>query len=96
MAIITDRREVRGESSERPEPEPGQHCGRGKEGGECSKLVVGPRPPDSRTYAEAAAADDKTNVPEVESTCERSADDVNSDCRGQGQHEPRRRDGDSH
>ena len=29
------------------------------------KLVVGPRP-DPRTYAEAAAADDKTETPEVE------------------------------
>ena len=30
------------------------------------KLIVGPRRPDPRTYAEAAAADDKTETPEVE------------------------------
>ena len=29
------------------------------------KLVVEPRRPDPRTYAEAAAADDKTDTPEV-------------------------------
>ena len=56
------------------------------------KLVVEPRRPDPRTYAEAAAADDKTDTPEVESACERPADDVNSDCRDQGQREPRRQD----
>ena len=56
---------------------------------------MGPRRPDPRAYAEAAAADDKTDTPEVESACEQSADDVNSDCRDQGQREPRRHDEDS-
>ena len=32
------------------------------------KLVVGPRP-DPRTYAEAAAADNKMDMPEVKSAC---------------------------
>ena len=32
---------------------------------EKGKLVVGPRRPDPRAYAEAAAADDKTDTPEV-------------------------------
>ena len=52
------------------------------------KLAVGPKRPDPRTYADAAAADETKDRTQDATTSERSADRVNNEDRGQGQHEP--------
>ena len=52
------------------------------------KLTVGPKRPDPRTYADAAAADETKDRTQDATTSERSADRVNNEDRGQGQHEP--------
>ena len=55
------------------------------------KLTVGPKRPDPRTYADVAAADETKDRTKDATTSERSADRVNNEDRGQGQHEPVRR-----
>ena len=56
------------------------------------KLMVGPKRPDPRSYADVAAADDTGDRTHA-TTPERSADHVNNGGRGQGQPcEPERRD----
>ena len=54
------------------------------------KLTVGPKRPDPRTYADVAAAHETEDRTQDATTSERSADCVNNEDRGQGQHEPAR------
>ena len=54
-------------------------------------LTVRPKRPDPRPYADVAAAHETEDRTQDATTSERSADCVNNEDRGQGQHEPARR-----